>query len=326
MLNLHPNIICPSEEPFALYFYNKYKHKTKWTNDELVNLVDEFWLMAEQSLELYFTSKQKLFNELVKYKDELNYKLLCDVIYMQFYEPKPKEDVNIIIDKQIKYFFCLKKILKIFPDAKFIILVRDPKVNAVSKKNRNLNIGKNPLYLAALWNNTYKNISYLESKHKSVLVIKYEDLVSDPSHVLKKICNYIGITYIDNLVDTEGVFETFLDLQKHKLSTEELNYLKDFHSSLFKKINQEKIHLQKNELDPELHDKIVKLTQPLLIKYNYPNTFLNSKKIVVFSLSDYWQIIISYFYRPILLLVYFRVPLFFKLKIKKIKNYFSINR
>ena len=162
MLNLHPNIISPSEEPFALYFYDKYKNKVKWTDYEISNFVDEFWLMAEQSLELYYTSKEKLYSELIKHKDALNYKLLCNVVYMQFYEPKPKSEINIIIDKQIKYFFCLKKILKIFPDSKFIILVRDPKVNAISKKNRNLNIGKNPMYLAALWNNTYKNINYLE--------------------------------------------------------------------------------------------------------------------------------------------------------------------
>ncbi|MBK6986695.1 MAG: sulfotransferase [Bacteroidetes bacterium] len=85
-------------------------------------------------MDLFFTSKINLFNELKKHKNNLNYKLLCTIIYLQFFEPKAKDNITVILDKQIKYFFYLKKLLELYPESKFVILVRDPRVNAIRKK------------------------------------------------------------------------------------------------------------------------------------------------------------------------------------------------
>ena len=45
MLNMHPELIVPSEEPFALYFRKKYQHKTHWTESELIHFVDVFFTL-----------------------------------------------------------------------------------------------------------------------------------------------------------------------------------------------------------------------------------------------------------------------------------------
>jgi hypothetical protein len=319
MMNLHSNVVCPSEEPFALFFYKHYKNKIQWTEKELLQFVDEFWLIAEKNLDLFFTSKEHLFKELVRHKNNLDYKLLCTIIYLQFFEPKPKDNVTIILDKQIKYFFYLKDLLELYPESKFVVLVRDPRVNAIRKKSRNLNAGQSPLYLAALWNNTYKNIDYLKSKSKDVLIVKYEDLVSDPEPILKNISNFLGITYNDVMLKTDGVYETFLNTQKDKVNASHLTYLKDFQSSLFQKVNKEKISLKENEMDVDLNDKIVKLTKPLLEQFNYQTTQLSQKK-VTFNLNDYWQITKAYLYRPLLIQFYLRIPLTIKLIIKKMRR------
>jgi len=319
MMNLHSNIVSPSEEPFALFFYNYYKHKTQWTEKELLQFVDEFWLIAEKNLDLFFTPKQKLFDALVKHKSQLHYKLLCTIIYLQFFEPKPKKDVTIILDKQIKYFFYLKTLIKLYPESKFVILVRDPRVNAIRKKNRNMNAGNNPLYLAALWNNTYKNIAYLKAQNKAVHIVKYEELVSDSESILKGICEFLKINYTDALLKTEGVYESFLNIQKEKVSSEHLTYLKDFQSSLFQKVNKEKIHLQENEMDTVVNDKIVKLTKPLLQEFKYETKQL-SQSAVSFSLNDRWQIVKAHLYRPLLIQFYLWIPLSIKLIIKKIRK------
>ncbi len=319
MMNLHSNVICPSEEPFAIFFYQKYANKTKWNDTEILNFIDEFWLIAEKNLDLFFTSKQNLYNQLITHKDNLNYQLLCTIIYLQFFEPKPKHEISVILDKQIKYFFYLKTLIKLYPESKFIILVRDPRVNAIRKKSRKLNAGQSPLYLSALWNNTFKNIDYLTSKNKEVLIVKYEDLVSSPETILQNICQFLNIQYNSKMLETEGVYASFLNIQKDKIDPKHINYLKDFQSSLFQKVNKEKIHLQENELDTVLNDKIVKLTKPLLIKFGY-DTALQSKSAVYFNLSDYWQIIKSYLYRPLLIQFYLAIPLSIKLIIKKLRK------
>ncbi len=320
MLNLHPNVICPSEEPFAVFFYERYKNKTQWTDAELLKFIDEFWLIAEKDLNLFFTSKQNLFNELVKHKDALNYRLLCDLVYLQFFEPKPKNDIHTILDKQIKYFFYLKTLVKLYPDSKYIILTRDPRVNAARKKSRKLNAGQNPLYLAALWNNTYRNILYLEKKNKAVLIVKYEDLVLAPEKVLENVCSFIQVPYMDSLIKTEGAYETFLNIQKEKVDKDHINYLTNFQSSLFGKIDKEKIHLKEDEINPELNDKIVKLSKPLLEKLGYDIQPMHSAQSIRFSLQDRYHILIAYLYRPLLIVFYKNIPLWLKLVIKRLRS------
>ena len=320
MLNISPKVLSPSEEPFALFLYDKYKYKTSWTTSDIKSYVDDFWLIAEKDINLFFTTKQKLTNVLETHKLYLNYQLLIRITYLHFLEPKSKDAVNCIVDKQIKYFFYLKKLVKIFPESKFVILVRDPRVNAIRKKNRNLNTGKNPLYLAALWNNTYKNINYLLSKQKAVLIVKYEDLVSEPEKTLREVCEFIEVDYTDSLIKTEGIYESFLNIQKEKVDKNHIAYLTNFQSSLFGKIDKEKIHLQENEMNVELHNKIVKLTAPLLNKFNYNINQLSSAVSVKFTINDYWQLLKSWLYRPFLIVFYLHIPIPIKLFIKRLKN------
>lgn len=320
MLNLHPHVVCPSEEPFAVFFYKRYRNKTQWTDAELLKFIDEFWLIAEKDLNLFFTSKQNLFNELVKHKHALDYRLLCNLIYLQFFEPKPKEEVHTILDKQIKYFFYLRTLIKLYPDSKFVILTRDPRVNAARKKSRKLNAGQNPLYLAALWNNTYRNMLYLEKKNKAVLIVKYEDLVINPEQVLKEVCDFIDVAYIDSLIKTEGAYEAFLNIQKEKVDKDHIDYLTNFQSSLFGKIDKEKIHLKDDEVNPELNDKIVKLTKPLLQRFGYDTQPMTPAKNIRFTGGDYYQMLMAYLYRPVLIVFYQHIPLWIKLIIKRLRS------
>ena len=91
-LNLNSKILSPSEEPFAIYFYKKYKLKKEWSSLEIKNYVDEFWWMAEKNLDLFYSSKEQLFNALDCYKTDLPYQLLIKITYLQFIEIKPKDE------------------------------------------------------------------------------------------------------------------------------------------------------------------------------------------------------------------------------------------
>jgi hypothetical protein len=54
MLNLHPEIISPSEEPFALYLYPNYHKIVTWTDEDIAYYVEDFFLLAEKNMALYF--------------------------------------------------------------------------------------------------------------------------------------------------------------------------------------------------------------------------------------------------------------------------------
>ena len=310
-------MLSPSEEPFALFFYEAYKNKTSWSDAELHRFVDEFWLIAEKSLELFFTSKEKLFGALQPHKAHLPYSLLVKLIYLQFIEPKPKEEVRLIVDKQIKYFFYLPQLLRVFPDSRFIVLTRDPRVNAQRKKLRKLNSGSNAIYLSALWRNTYQNVLYLKQQRKAVKVIRYEDLVSNPEATIRSVCDFLGIPFIPEMLKTEGVYESFLSYQENKLEKQHVDHLKDFHSGLFTGINTDKVALQDHEIDETVNSKIIALTGPLLKELGYE---LDSKGKGKLSLNDRFQVVKAYLYRPWLIRFYLHIPLSIKLLIKKIRK------
>lgn len=317
MLNINPKILSPSEEPFAVYFYKKYKSKTIWTEKEIKNYVEEFWLMSEKNLSLYFTSKKQLFNDLNEQIDNLNYERLIKITYLNFLEPKPKDQVQVIVDKQIKYFFYLPLIFKIFPNAKFIVLTRDVRDNIVSKSNRKLNWINNPIFLSALWKKTYQNIQLFEKYKKDYILVKYEDLVTDTEVVLLKICTYIDVPFDSNMLDTEGAYQTFLNSKSSNVSSKFLTALEKFHSGMFQKPNTHKIGIYKNAEKKYEIAKVESMNLDILNSFGYETPSKERERI---ALKDYWYIFLAYLYRSFLLSFYYRIPFKIKLMIKKIRR------
>lgn len=316
MLNLHPQIISPSEEPFAVFFYKKYKNKTVWTAEEIKLFIEEFWLMSEKDLNLFFTTKENVFNCLVQYKDQLSYQNLIKLIYLNFLEPKDKSKVSVIIDKQIKYFFYLPLLTEIFPDAKYIILVRDVRDNIISKSNRKLNNSTNALYLASLWKNTYSQLNYLKNKNKSLLIIKYEDLVHETEQTLKTLCEFVQIPYSHEMIETDNKYQMFLDLRKSTADQNEIKRLESFQSNLLKPVHSSNIGSYIEFIERKTLAKIETHNEDLFELFRYQTT--TSK--ATFNLKDYYQILKAFLYRPLLLRLYLRIPLPVKMVIKKLRR------
>lgn len=316
MLNHHPAVLSTSEEPFAVFFYKKYRHKTSWTEKEIQTYVDEFFLMAEKNTELYFTTRARLLNALLPYKEVLNYHRLLKLSYLQFMEPKPKEEVVMIIDKQIKYFFYLPVLCEIFPDAKFVILVRDVRDNVVAKNKRGLNSSPNALYLSALWKYTYSNIAYLQEHKKTIQIVRYEDMAFHADVVMRSICEFYGIAYDENMTRIEGSYELFLKAREPFVDPEFMAHLRNFHSGLFSSPNTKKIGVYKNELDAETEGKILRLNKSLFKQLGYE---YSEGKETALTIADRIQVFNAYLYRPLLLKLYLKIPFAVKLLIKKIR-------
>jgi hypothetical protein len=316
MLNLNPKVVCTSEELFALYFYKKYGNKIRWTEKELRNYIDEFWLMAEQDIDLYFTSKDKFFNALLPYKDKLNYSSLIKLTYLHFIEPKSKEQVELIVDKQIKYLFHLPQICEIFPKAKFVILVRDVRDNVVAKSDRGLNISSNAVFLASLWNYTYANISYLEEQKKNLHFVRYEDLVTHPEKTVKTLCDFLGLDFDPGMLKTEGVFSTYLEQRRSYIDSAKYDRIKKFNDELSLEVNTNKIGVYKKKLDLPTESKLVSLNASLLVKFGY-NMKVEPKGL---GLSDKCYRFLAFLYRPVLLNFYYHLPLSLKLFIKRLRS------
>jgi len=316
MLNLHPEIISPSEEPFALYLYPKYHKIVTWTEEDIASYVEDFFLLAEKNMNLYFTQRSIFHAELLENKAILTYERIVKISYLNFYDSdqKNKSSIRVIVDKQIKYVYHLDAIQHIFPSAKFLLLVRDVRDNIVSKSIRKLNWNKHPFFLAAIWKGAYSRMLAIPENNR--LILKFEDLIQSPELELKKACSFLSLEFSSNMLNTEGVFENYVDSQKEKLDPAFTEKLLAFHSGIRSPLDSKKIGQYKAFLSQKEQRIIEGQCQYYLEIINYD--CFNKKKtgIIRFSLYQF----LAFLYRPFLLMIYLALPLGLKTKFKKRRN------
>lgn len=119
---------------------------------------------------------------------------MAHVLYGKAIEKSQKK---IFLDKTPRYYHIIPELYKIFPQAKFIFLVRNP-----------LSVLSSILFSWAhgYWPQLAKNredlitapeqiINGIKLLGDNAIVVRYEDLVAHPEGTLKKICQQIGIEY-----------------------------------------------------------------------------------------------------------------------------------
>jgi len=130
------------------------------------------------------------------------------------------------------YVFYLDEILKLFPEAKIINMIRDPRDVLVSRKKKwrqyNLRIEPvplkrtirtwvhyHPISSSFLWKSAVLAAQpYVQSGH--IHQLKFEDLLSNPAEEVKRVCEFIGIAYQDAMLNIPIVGSSFLKEQSVK--------------------------------------------------------------------------------------------------------------
>ncbi|MEY3342651.1 MAG: hypothetical protein RL090_335 [Bacteroidota bacterium] len=117
--------------------------------------------------------------------------------------------------------FAMETLLKELPQARFVIMVRDPREVLLSQKGkwkrRKLSGGKIPLMesirsrmnyhpstISRIWCATYQS-ALKHGEDPRVLFVKYEDLTEDPKKSVEQICTHIGIPFEDSMLDVPVV-------------------------------------------------------------------------------------------------------------------------
>lgn len=115
------------------------------------------------------------------------------------------------LDKTPRYYFIISEIHKIFPDAKFIFLFRNP-VHIYSSilttwgndrfnklHSHYVDLEKGPALLSEGYEK-YKDVSY---------ALKYEEFVMSPEKYLKELLDYLELEYDDSMLDNFSLQKTY---------------------------------------------------------------------------------------------------------------------
>lgn len=319
ILNQSPEILANSEELFALYLYPKYGHKVQYSEKEIKELVHDFLWLSEKSLKMFFSDIKVFEHNLMLYRTHLPFQTLIRFIYWHFLDLKDKTQLKVIVDKQIKFLYYIDDVLKIFPDSKYIILTRDVRDNVLIRKRRNLHHTSDIIYLAGIWNDTYKNVKRLFEKVSSdrIKIIHYEELITNTADVVQEICDFLGVSYFGKMLHFQENYKRYLELKRPLIGESYYQRIQDFQSGLLKPISRDKIDLWKKELSKEELQKIARIcgTTAKYLRYDLLEYGTGG-----LSLSDRIQLLKARLAREWLLRLYLKLPVWLKIFIKKAKG------
>lgn len=177
-----------------------------WLLLPLIYMIKRTGLVSEYSHTSSYIALADLIKKLPNKEDDFydSIRLFADSIYSKFCQ-----DQKYFVDKTPRYFLIIDDIYKIYPDAKFIYLVRNPldiiaSIMTTWHNNRFLKLYKNyidiykgPLLIHDAFKR-YQNNSFL---------VRYEELVTEPNKIIKDLCCYLDIDYSSSLVNSVGNIE-----------------------------------------------------------------------------------------------------------------------
>jgi len=240
LLNSHPNIVAPPESRFIILLHTRYGSIKQWTEKNITDFCNDLY---KEILfrNLWSIRKEDLISWLLPAKEKLNYPLLCKLVFYSI--ALPGKDILLLFDKNPIYYYFLPQLEALFPEAKFIHIVRDYRANIVS--HRKVFKVKQPADIAHRW---IKVNELIENRKKnlgqSYFTLKYETLVTEPENSMKNVCKFLDIPYRENMGKDHITFmyDTFKRNEKQRF--------REMHNSLFQPINSGHIDEWKQMLLP----------------------------------------------------------------------------
>lgn len=267
MLNAHPDIISPPESGFAHWWFTKYKDwcDEDFNNNRVESFVND--LLSSKKIETWSLKKEYLIKHIYE-KKPIDYSSLVELVYNSY--TLNNNTVKAIVDKNNYYVNHLAELKQIWPDAKYIHLIRDGRdvacsyleINKLDTKSKYKPILPTDLNtIAREWIKNNHNIGQLKKLGKNrYFLIRYEDLILNTDEVLKNLCEFLNVKYNDEMLQ--------YFTKKNEKNIEPLETI-DWKLKTKQKPDKTNIGKYINYLDSNEIEKFNKIAFSMLEKYSY---------------------------------------------------------
>ena len=97
--------------------------------------------------------------------------------------------------------YALREFIEHYPNAKFLFMIRDPRAVVNSYVTRKFNIA-NCYHGSLLWKKEVElQRNFREAHTKNCHLVRYEDLITNKTDVLRRVCDFLDITFEDALIN-----------------------------------------------------------------------------------------------------------------------------
>jgi len=230
LIGSHPNVVIPPTDVGVLdidLYFEKYGIDLGIEKLRKNEKLKEWKLDIDKIEKIIRSSNKSIF--------------ISRIIYNEFFSKYP-DKVKIV--KRPTYEKNWRYIKELYPEVRFIYMVRDPRAIVSSRKYFGKKISdRNELVRYS------RNINKLYKYYKEIqdisIKIRYEDLVNNPKEELKKICNFIEIDYTDDMLNFSKywgldenqssfdidnkkiIYNSSIDRWKNKLTEDEIRIIEN---------------------------------------------------------------------------------------------------
>ena len=264
LFNAHPNVRIAPEYPIMLFLYQRFKKVKNWDEATIRSFVDHAFYNSRfnnQRVDKLKIDKDFIISELLKYKEIGSIQLFLKSINYYAYSVYYKEETLLIGDKNPVYSIFANRFRKIFPEAKFICIIRDYRDNFISIRKlaeKEVAVEAPELSLqVGRWR--YFVRLFLKCKRRfpdKYYILRYEDLVTEQESTFRSLCDFLGIAYDPSVFD-------FYKKKDETVKAYANPVWEKFHENLFKPINTGRMDTWRNVLS----DKQVRLADQIAGNY-----------------------------------------------------------
>ena len=219
MLDSHPYIVVPPECAFIIWFYEKYKSWSllNYSSDKIHEFISD--LKTARKIDNWHLDYDLLINYIESICPS-SYAELINAIYT-FFSISNEKKIKIWGDKNNYYIYFIKEIVEIFPDTKFIHIIRDGRDVACSYLELNKKkvssdyapkLSNNIVKIAKEWKRNNEQIlddfENILSKDKYITV-KFENLIENTEDTLGRICNLLSVPFDERMLKYYRISKTY---------------------------------------------------------------------------------------------------------------------
>lgn len=117
------------------------------------------------------------------------------------------------VEKTPAHVYHIENIIRLIPDARIIVIVRDPRDVLASKRKRrqdvwhsnryadekrvrkHLEMAYDPVWDALAWKAAYNSPVFTQPLRSQCHIVRYEDLVKSPATEVRSICSFLDLSY-----------------------------------------------------------------------------------------------------------------------------------
>ncbi len=261
LFDAHPNVIMPFESPFIWVLRNKYGKRKYWTKKHLTSFYHDLY-KTNWKFKLWPVDKEKLLSDLLSLEGKTDYLTVCKCVHANYISTFQKKEIKWIGDKNPKYSIRLKTIEKMFPEVRYVHIIRDYRDHLYSMLKVNF-LGSVIPEILYQWKYSARTVESFRKKNpEKIISIRYEELAKEPERVFGEICRFLNIPYEPSVLD-------FYKHEQEIKNSLDAGLLDKFQKSLFNPINTGRI----KNWEGKLNEQIIKMADTIVGKYAERNGY-----------------------------------------------------